>query len=142
MFTVGYITYISDLKLKNLENLSFGRLPGTRCYTIGIVLFILVDSFYTDPGYDGRRQPLGTDNVVSIASGPQLPDHIKFGEFCRDIKVYISTLVTRKNVKRRYRDCDASDNSNSQKSWIDSFSTIGKMDWFIKKKNQTVANRM
>ena len=30
------------------------------------------------------RQLLGTDNVVSIANGPQLPNHIKFGEFCRD----------------------------------------------------------
>ena len=59
------------------------------------------------------------------------------------MKLNLATIVTRKNVKSRHCHYDATDNSNSQKSWIDSFiSTIGRMGWFITKKNQTVASRM
>ena len=53
--TVGYLTFISDLKLEDhfprLEKFVPERYLETRFLTIGIVLFILVDSFYTDPGY-------------------------------------------------------------------------------------------
>ena len=54
MLTVGYVTFISGVKLEKLENLGSKRLRGIiQDYIIGIVLFILVDSFYTDSGYRG-----------------------------------------------------------------------------------------
>ena len=67
MLTVGYITFISDVKLEKLENLACRLLDYLGCerlraiiqdYTIGIVLFILVDSFYTY-GYVRIRDIVG-----------------------------------------------------------------------------------
>ena len=83
-FTVGFITYILDLKLENhfiwlekffperYETLKRGLTEGVtvpgfpggfKLYEkealIGNVLFILVDSFYTDPGYHGPPTTAG-----------------------------------------------------------------------------------
>ena len=96
-------------------------IKGSMCY-----LSQRRTSGFTITGLDRVTVPQCYQVTLEIRYIYKDPNHL--------IKVFAPITTTRKNVKSRYRYCDATDNTDSQNTWIDSIiSTIGGMGWFVTK---------